>query len=138
MKAFLAKEGVIENVAVFNGSLPNGWQAVTQGESIGWVEDGSGGYMAPPSNNGTTAQATRDRLLTQLVHDLGNGRIIQTRPQDEQNIRNAIEIMTANNIPSIEWVMVDDVKHVVTVPELQTALTSGQMAAMAIWNSYIP
>ena len=84
------------------------------------------------------AKAIRNAALNDLVHDFGDGRIMQTRPKDESNIRNAIEIMTANNIPSIGWSMVDDIKQNVTVAELQEALTSGQLAALNIWNNYNP
>ena len=72
------------------------------------------------------------------TYDFGDGRIMQTRPKDESNIRNAIEIMTANSIPSIGWSMVDDIKQAVTATDLQEALTAGQLAALDIWNNYNP
>ena len=84
------------------------------------------------------AKIVRDNALNALVHDFGDGRIMQTRPKDESNIRNAIEIMTANSIPSIGWSMVDDVKQTVTVADLQEALAAGQMGALAIWDAYNP
>lgn len=84
------------------------------------------------------AKRTRDDALNGLVHDFGDGRIMQTRPKDESNIRNAIEIMEANTIPSIGWSMVDDVKQNVTVADLKTALAAGQLAAMDVWNNYNP
>ena len=80
----------------------------------------------------------RNAALNALVHDFGDGRIMQTRPKDESNIRNAIEIMTANSIPSIGWSMVDDVKQNVTVTDLQEALQAGQLAALAVWDAYNP
>jgi hypothetical protein len=84
------------------------------------------------------AKKIRDDALNALVYDFGDGRIMQTRPKDESNIRNAIEIMTANSIPSIGWSMVDDVKQDVTVTDLQTALQAGQLAALVIWENYNP
>lgn len=84
------------------------------------------------------AKQTRDAALDAIIHDFGDGRIMQTRPKDESNIRNAIEIMEANAIPSIGWSMVDDVKQDVTVADLKEALTAGQLAAMTIWNAYNP
>lgn len=84
------------------------------------------------------AKIIRDDALNALIHDFGDGRIMQTRPKDESNIRNAIEIMTANSIPSIGWAMVDDIKQNVTVADLQTALQAGQLAALAIWDAYNP
>ena len=85
-----------------------------------------------------TAKSMRDEALNNLTHDFGDGRIMQTRPKDESNIRNAIEIMEANNIPSIGWSMVDDIKQNVTVAELKAALSAGQLAALSIWDAYNP
>ena len=90
--------------------------------------------------NKTSKQAriTRDKNLNALTHDFGDGRIMQTRSKDESNIRNAIEVMTANNIPSIGWIMLDNTKNPVTAIELQEALAAGQLAAMQIWSDYNP
>ena len=84
------------------------------------------------------ARIDRDIALNSLDHDFGDGRVMQTRPKDESNIRNAIEVMNANNIPSIEWVMIDDIKYPATIADLQAALAAGQLAAMSIWNNYNP
>jgi len=80
----------------------------------------------------------RDDALVNLAHDFLDGRIMQTRSKDESNIRNAIEIMTAQSIASIDWVMLDNKKYPVTVAELQTALLAGQSGALAIWGAYNP
>ena len=85
-----------------------------------------------------SAKQIRDDALAALVHDFGDGRIIQTRPQDEQNVKTAIELMTSLSLPSIDWVMADNVKHPVTVDELQAALLAGQLTAMQIWADYEP
>lgn len=82
------------------------------------------------------AKVVRDEALEALVHDFGDGRVIQVRPKDESNIRNAIEIMTANSLPSISWQMQDDVKYPVTVAELQVALQAGQTQALVIWGNF--
>lgn len=84
------------------------------------------------------AKIARDNTLNALVHDFGDGRIMQTRPKDESNIRNAIEIMEASSITSIGWSMIDDVKQNVTAADLKTALATGQLAAMDVWNNYNP
>jgi hypothetical protein len=91
-------------------------------------------YVEPPEN----PKHKRDRLLSEMVYDFGDGRIIQTRPQDEQNIRNAITIMQTYSYPVCHWIMLDNVKYEVTVEELQTALKEGQKQAMKIWNEYNP
>lgn len=83
-------------------------------------------------------KTTRDDALNALTHDFLDGRVMQVRPKDESNIRNAIEIMTANSMPTIGWVMLDDKKYDVTVAELQTALESGQAQALTIWNNFNP
>ena len=91
-------------------------------------------YVAPlPS-----AVQVRNDALQALVYDFGDGRIIQTRPQDESNIRNAIEVMDQNSIPTIGWVMQDNIKHDVTSTELSIALAAGQVGGMAVWNAYTP
>lgn len=84
------------------------------------------------------AKKKRDQDLDALVHDFGDGRVMQVRQRDESNIRNAIEVMEAQGIPFIGWVMVDNVKHPVTLGELKTALSAGQLAAMQIWDTYDP
>ena len=93
-------------------------------------------YVAPPEDS----KHKRDRLLSEMTYDFGDGRVIQTRPQDEQNIRNAIDIMQTYNYPVYPggWVMLDNVKYEVTVEELQTALKEGQKQAMKIWDGYNP
>jgi hypothetical protein len=84
------------------------------------------------------AKSIRDEALLNMKCDLGDGRIIQTRPQDEQNIRNAIEIMQSYNYESCKWVMLDNKKYDTTVEELKKALSEGQKQAMKIWGDYNP
>ena len=142
MRALITKDGIVANIAKFaDGSdLPQGWQIAPDTIDIGWTDNGNGNFSAPVRQDPPTEppKAIRDKSLASLVYDFGDGRIIQTRPKDEQNIRNAIEIMNKNNMPAISWVMANDVKHPITAAELQTALSHGQMAAMAIWDDYIP
>jgi len=91
-------------------------------------------YVTPPED----PKITRDKALNTLTHDFGDGRIIDTRPKDELNMRNAIEVMSRLGLETIDWVMVDDTKHPITIAELQTAYISGQDQALAIWSNYIP
>jgi len=84
------------------------------------------------------SKKARDEALNNLTYDFGDGRIIQTRPKDELNIRNAIEVMIDNNIQSIGWVMLDNSKKSITAQELTTALKSGQLSALSIWENYSP
>lgn len=80
----------------------------------------------------------RDEALANLIHDFGDGRVMQVRNKDESNIRNAIDIMTKLNMPSIDWFMLDDKKYPVTIAELEAALFSGQTQALAIWSNFNP
>lgn len=126
-----------------DGSLSgNGRGAIPAGhrwhkEALQLVEDGKA-VIVPYVEPAKPARQARDEALAALVHDFGDGRVMQTRPKDEANIRNAIELMGANSIPTMGWVMADDVKHPVTAAELQEALTAGQLAAMAVWDAYNP
>jgi hypothetical protein len=99
-----------------------------------WIDEGNDieEYNDPPEH----PAVTRDRALSQLTYDLGDGRIIQTRPSDEQNIRNAIEIMVNNPKIKIKWRMLDNTAHEVTAEELKAALSNGQLSALAIWGKY--
>lgn len=85
-----------------------------------------------------SAKEMRDLALASLSYDFGDGRVIQTRPKDELNITTAIEVMETNDINSIDWVMVDNTKHPVTVNELKEALNAGRLAGLAIWDNYDP
>lgn len=80
--------------------------------------------------------AERDEALAAMVHDFGDGRVIQCRPQDERNLRNAIERLQRLGEPSQLWRMADNSHHPVTVAELQAALAAGQDQGAAIWGRY--
>jgi len=80
--------------------------------------------------------AIKEEALDNLAYDFEDGRVMQVRPKDEGNIRNALEIMEALNLPAMEWRMQDDTIHPVTADELKGALLAGQIGAMEIWNTY--
>ena len=51
----------------------------------------------------------------------------------------AIQVMEEEEgVENIGWVMADNVKHPVTLDELNTALRAGRLAGLEIWNSYDP
>ena len=83
-------------------------------------------------------QIVRDKALNDLEYDFGDGRIIQTRPKDEQNIEGAIKLMEEHSIPTRSWVMKDNVKHDITLQELKDALSAGRLAAASVWDNYDP
>ena len=80
----------------------------------------------------------RDDALNALVYDFGDGRIIQTRPKDEPNIRMAIEAMKKYNIASRMWSMIDNKKYEINIVELETAYDTGVLAGIEIWDIYNP
>lgn len=83
-----------------------------------------------------TAQQKRDLALLSLVHDFGDGRVIQVRPIDEGNLRNEIDRMSRKADEPQSWRMVDNTWHEVTVAELQTALESGQDQGRVVWDQF--
>lgn len=102
-----------------------------------WLaEEGNviGPYVAPTPS----ARQVRDEALEAMVHDFGDGRVIQVRPKDEPNFERAYRIFTLTSAPTIDWVMQDDVKHPVTEAELRAAQDAGILAGAAIWAAYTP
>lgn len=83
-------------------------------------------------------KAERDAALQAMTYDLGDGRVMQTRPQDEANIIAAIDLIDSEGIVSVGWVMADNTKHAVTADELRAALRFGRLQGLAIWNEYNP
>lgn len=77
-------------------------------------------------------KSQRDSALMAMVHDFGDGRVVQTRPQDEQNFKIAIE----NNVDRY-WLTVDNSLSWFTVAELQTAYESGKLQATDQWDTFI-
>lgn len=73
--------------------------------------------------------------LQKLKHDFGDGRIIQTRPQDQQNIQGKIAVIQMGG--SDLFVMDDNKPYPVTAAELQTALEVGIAAAGDLWDQYM-
>ena len=99
-----------------------------------WINSGNtpDAFEAPALSN----VEIRNNALQAMVYDFGDGRVMQVRPQDEQNIKNAIEYMTVNTIAHMNWVMEDNTIAAVTPAELQTAFDDGQAQAVAIWATY--
>lgn len=79
----------------------------------------------------------RDSALAALIYDLGDGRVMQTRPQDEMNLRTAIDTMTRKAEASRSWFAANNTKITVTLAEVQAAWEYGQDQADAIWSQFI-
>lgn len=82
------------------------------------------------------AEPQRNEALQQLVYDCGDGRLIQCRPHDEQNVRNAIERMQRLGLTEQVWRLADNSHQAVTLAELQAALAYGQDQAAIIWGEF--
>ena len=97
-------------------------------------------YPQPEPSPGPSAEQVaeqqRNEALQQLAYDCGDGRLIQCRPHDEQNIRNAIEIMQRHGRAEQVWRLADNSHQVVTLGELQAALAYGQDQAATIWGVF--
>lgn len=77
-------------------------------------------------------QSTRDKALSTMTHDFGDGRVIRTAPQDEANIKRRIDKNQTKR-----WVMIDHTVAIVTPTELQAALDAGITAGEQIWDGYM-
>jgi hypothetical protein len=85
------------------------------------------------------AKKARDSGLDLLVHDFGDGRVLQVRPKDEQYIKGAIDLMELSGKTSMdEWVMEDNKKYTVTVDELKAGRLTGLMGVQAAFKKYTP
>tara|TARA_R110000744_G_scaffold208461_14_gene327209 strand:+ start:4231 stop:4680 length:450 start_codon:yes stop_codon:yes gene_type:complete len=83
------------------------------------------------------AKQDRDDSLDALVHDFGDGRVMQIRPKDDQFVKGAIDLMEMAGITSMDnWVMLDDRKYTVTVDELKAARMAGLLSVSAIFSAY--
>lgn len=84
------------------------------------------------------ARRVRNERLDALTHDFGDGRVIQTRPQDEANILRAIDLLESEGLQSVNWVMLDNKKYPVTLAELKEALRVGRLSGFDVWEDYNP
>jgi hypothetical protein len=85
------------------------------------------------------AKEARDSGLDLLVHDFGDGRVMQVRLKDEQFIKGAIELMEMAGKTSMDgWVMEDNKKYTVTVDELKAARLTGLMGVQSAFAAYKP
>ena len=90
-------------------------------------------YQAP-------AVHPKDVLMTalnDLVHDFGDGRVIQVRPKDIQNIRDAMELIGPSARATMRWRMLDNKTSVFTHEELRIARRAGMKSVAALWADYI-
>lgn len=109
--------------------VPDGLVAVTEEEAKNIIE----------KNQLNDPRQVRDETLAALVHDFGDGRVIQCRPHpfsDESNMRNAIEQMGRLNQTERLWFGADNTAVTVTAADLQTAIESGQDQSAVVWTDF--
>lgn len=82
----------------------------------------------------------RDDKLKNLVHDFGDGRVIQVRhpdyASDKTNIETALRIMDRSGQTERDWYMLDNKIYTITKEELEEALVSGEDQADAAWSDF--
>lgn len=76
------------------------------------------------------AKAKLDATLADMEYTFPDGRVIQTRPRDQQWIMGGIEL------GGDEWVLADNTKALVTADELQEALTAAKLKVKAAFDIY--
>lgn len=89
-------------------------------------------YTEASESSREQAKFERNTDLSEITYDFGDGRIIQVRPQDLQNMQLAIEMGITHN-----WVMADNTVKQVTSAELQEAYVDGITQGQEIWSTYI-
>ena len=82
------------------------------------------------------ATDSRNTALGGLVHTFTDGRVMQVRPKDEQNIRTAIDLMTRNSLTQYKWRMADNTTSMVTIADLQEGLDAGQDQGAIVWAQF--
>lgn len=106
------------------------WQEALDAGAVMLSDESKAATLA--ESNRQAAKAVRDSSLNSLTYTFQDGRELQTRPIDAQNIQTAISLGE-----SIEFVCADNSIHLFTVLELQEALTAGIIEGKAIWSLYI-
>jgi len=116
-----------------------GFVEVSDDVVCGQIDNGDGTFSNPPvpqdvlkERQRIDLKRQRDDALNAIVHDFGDGRVIQVRPQDVANLQLAISL----NVNQ-EWVMADNTVALLTPAEMQAALDGGVMQGQQILQNYI-
>lgn len=73
----------------------------------------------------------RERDLLAIEYDFGDGRIVQSRPDDLAIFQLAIALGVSK-----DWILKDDTVAVLTTADMQTAVDSGITQGVVIWQTY--
>lgn len=105
-------------------------ELLDSGEAIEWITDEQKAAEAAEAAR-QALKSQRDQALAGLSYTFDDGRTLQTRPQDAQNLQTAIALDEP-----VEFVCADNTVAVFTVAELQEALGAGIAQAKAVWADY--
>jgi len=97
-----------------------------------WV---NGTWAASVDFTRKVAKEALQKGLLNMSLDIGSDRIIQTRPQDHQNMLAKIEVINAGG--SDKFIMSDNTVHSVTVAELQQAILHGITQGSILYDVYM-
>lgn len=89
-------------------------------------------YVVSVEEQRQQLKQSRDAALNSMVHDYGDGRVVQIRPSDLINFQIAIE-----QGQSREWILADNSIAIITVAEMVAAVESGKAQATAIYDNHI-
>lgn len=88
------------------------------------------------TNPAAAAKSEKIAALQAMVFTGSSGVAIQCRPQDEQNMLSAIDIMTRKSLTTYDWYAADNTWTPVTIADLENAIISGQDQGAAIWEGF--
>ena len=97
----------------------------------GQIKDGSNFVNPQPVVIPLTSEQVRDNALAAIdAYDYGDGRVIQIRTKDRDNLIGGIAKATPI------WKMLDNKVYAVTVADLQAALDNQEAQIAAIWMAH--
>ena len=97
----------------------------------GQIKDGSNFVNPQPVVIPLTSEQVRDNALAAIdSYDYGDGRVIQIRTKDRDNLIGGIAKATPI------WKMLDNKVYAVTVADLQAALDNQEAQIAAIWMAH--
>ena len=143
MRILKIENDLVVNVGKHNDNepVPSGWIASPdESVSVGFIQNLDGGFSHPSAGpRPLSPKDVRDQALASLVHDFGDGRVIQCRPHpfsDESNMRNAIDQMARLGQQSRLWYSANDTPVNVTADELRVVINSGQDQTAQVWEQF--
>lgn len=123
-------QDITEEQPVFEEVTINVWDKLQELVADGTVTIEP--YVVSYEEQRQALKQQRDAALQDMVHDFGDGRIVQVRPQDKANF----EIGIAGGVDE-EWIAADNSIVILTVAEMEEAMQSGIMQGRAIYANHI-